>query len=332
MTSVESLPILKLGMAANPRTTPIFRGRVPVDGYRIEAEAVHGSELFYRQLKNEEFDVAEMSLSSLFIAIANGDDRFVGLPIFCMRRFFHTGILVRRDVGIAGPRDLVGKRVGVPEYQQTAMLWIRAILEHEFGVRPKDMTFWMERTPELSHGGLTGFVPPPGVVVNRIPARSSLGEMVAAGELDAALLYLNERNAVDRSRIDLSAHPQVRLLFRDPRAEGIRYFRKTGIFPINHGMVVRRKSLDADPQLARKVFAAFEAANAICEAERREHMAYHVETGLADTHNVEPRLVHHGISANRAVLEAALRHSHEQGLTPRLLRLEEVFAPELMAS
>lgn len=321
---------LTLGMAANPRTRPLMEGRIGIEGFDLACEAVHGSELFYRQLKNAEFDVAEMSLSSLLIITASGDSRFIGLPIFGTRRFFHTGILVRRDAGIETPADLRGKRVGVPEYQQTAMLWIRAVLQHEFGVEPKDMTFWMERTPDLSHGGLTGFTPPPGVVVNRIPADSSLGDMVASGALDAALLYLTDRNMVDRSRVDLDHHPEVRRLFPDPRAEGIRYFRKTGMYPINHGMVIKRATAERHPDLVMKVYDAFQRANDLCERERAEHMAYHVETGLVEPAVVATQIVRHGMVANRAVLEAATRYSHEQGLTPRRVALEEIFAPELM--
>src|SRR5260370_618456 len=96
------------------------------------------------------------------------------------------------------------------EYQQTAVLWTRGVLQHEFGVQPKDMEFWMERTPEKSHGGATGFKPPPGVVVHQVPADSSLGAMMLAGELDATVHYLPGRNLVDRSRADLAHHPDFK--------------------------------------------------------------------------------------------------------------------------
>ncbi len=321
---------LKIGMASNPRTQPIFQGLVERQGLELECEDIHGSELFYRQLKSAEFDVAEMSMSSFMIITSQGDTRFVGLPIFTMRKFFHTGILVRTDSGIELPEDLKGKRVGVPEYQQTAMLWIRGILQHEFGVAPPDMTFWMERTPNLSHGGLTGFAPPPGVTINQIPAESSLGEMVASGELDSALLYLSDRNLVDRSRVDLNNHPEVKPLFSDPRAEGIRYHEKTGILPINHCMVIRRELAGKNPGLAEHVYRLFVRANELCEAQRMEHMAYHVDTGLVAEDVLRTQIVKYGMVANRRVLETAANYSHEQGLTPRLIGVEELFAPELM--
>ena len=119
---------LSAGMAPNPRTWPLFDGRVKADGIDLIMSPVHASELFWRQLRFADFDLSDMSFSSLLIAIAHGDKRWVGLPIFTTRRLFHTGILVRRDAGIDTPADLKGKRVAVPEYQQTAALWTRGAL------------------------------------------------------------------------------------------------------------------------------------------------------------------------------------------------------------
>src|SRR5262252_7778559 len=126
-----NIPI-SIAMASNPRTWPIFDGKIKPDGITLIPSAVHPSELFWRQLRFADFDVSEMSFSSLLMARARGDERWVGLPIFTTRKFFHAEILVRRDSGIERPADLKGKRVGVPEYQQTAALWTRGVLEHEF--------------------------------------------------------------------------------------------------------------------------------------------------------------------------------------------------------
>ena len=123
--------------------------------------------------------------------------------MFTTREFFHLRILVRVASGIQAPADLKGKRVGVPEYQQTAAIWSRGVLQHEFGVHPREIEFFMERTPETSHGGATGFKPPEGVTVHQIPPTTNIGEMMVRGELDATLLYLTHANLVDRSRIDL---------------------------------------------------------------------------------------------------------------------------------
>ena len=161
--------------------------------------------------------------------------------------FYHTDILVRNDAKIDKPADLKGKRVGVPEYQQTAALWVRGVLENEFGVAPSDMEFWMERNPAKSHGGATGFKPPPGVTVNQIPEDKSIGSMMVSGELDAVMFYLVDPNLIDRSTVDLHNHPDIKPLFPDPLAEGVRYYKKTGIFPINHGMVIKREIAEQHP-------------------------------------------------------------------------------------
>ncbi len=320
-------------MAPNPRSNPVLDGRISPDAIDLIPSVVYPSELFWRQLRFADFDVSEMSFSSLMIAMAGGDERWVGLPIFTTRRFFHTRILVRRDSGIETAADLKGRRVGVPEYQQTAALWIRGALQHEFGVAPRDMEFWMERTPEHSHGGATGFKPPPGVTVNQIPADRNIGSMMLSGELEAAIHYYGSPNLVDRSTADLWNHPDIEPLFPDPVAEGARYYRKTGIYPINHGMVIRREIAEEHPWAVLNIMKAFEAANDLADAARMEQVDYHIKAGLVPADSSQAlatRLVHHGIKANRKVLETAAQYSFEQGLTPRLMKLEEVFAESTM--
>ncbi|MDH4189949.1 MAG: ABC transporter substrate-binding protein [Betaproteobacteria bacterium] len=324
---------LSIGIASNPRTWPIFDGRAKPDGIDLLPSRVHPSELFWRQLRFADFDVSEMSFSSLIMAKAKGDTRWTGLPVFTTRKLYHAGILVRRDAGIEKPEDLRGKRVGVPEYQQTAALWARGALQHEFGVHPRDMEFWMERMPTHSHRGALGFDAPPGVTIKQIPAQKSLGGMILAGELDAALHYIVDPNLVDRSTADLWNHPDVKPLFPDPVAEGIRYYRKTGILPINHGMVIRREIAEKHPWTVLNLLKAFENANDIANKERFEHASYHLATGLlapAAAVALRTPLVQHGIRANRMTLETAAQYSHEQGLTPRLIQLEEVFAASSM--
>jgi 4,5-dihydroxyphthalate decarboxylase len=221
----------------------------------------------------------------------------------------------------------------VPEYQQTAALWARGALQHEFGVAPKDMEFWMERPPSRSHGGATGFVPPPGVTVHRIPVEKNIGSMMISGELDAALHYLVDPNLIDRSTADLHHHPDIKALFADPIAEGIRYYRKTGLYPINHGMVIRRELYEKHPWAVLNILKSFKRANEIAENERMQHVEYHIETGLvpADARKaLAIPILSHGIAANRRVLETIAQYSFEQGLTPRLLRLEELFASSAM--
>lgn len=324
---------LSIGMPINPRTAPVHEGRVKPDGIDLIPTPIPTAELFWRQLHFGDFDVSEMSFSSLIIAMARGDDRWTGIPVFTTRRFFHTGLMVRRDSGIEKPEDLKGRRIGVPEYQQTAALWNRGVLQHEFGVAPSDMEFWMERSPELSHGGATGFEPPAGVTVNRIPPEKSLGTMMLSGELEAVMHYNLNPNLINRSTTDLANHPDIKTLFPDPVAEGVRYYRKTGIFPINHGMVIKREIAEKHPWAVLNIFKAFEAANAIVEAQRMEHVDYHLKAGLLPPEAADAlrtQVLHHGIAANRKTLETAAQYSHEQGLTPRLMTLDEVFAASTM--
>ncbi len=325
---------LSIGMADNPRTRAIFDGRVKPDGIELICTPIHASELFWRQLRFGDFDISEMSISSLMMAVANGDERWVGIPVFTTRRMFQVGTLVRKDRGIDKPADLKGKKLGVPEYQQTAALWTRGFLQHEYGVHPRDIEFWMERNPEHSQGGAVGFKPPRDVKLSYIPNTTNLGEMMVEGKLDGALRYLaGTNNLIDRSTLDLYHHPDFKTLFPDPHAEGVRYYNKTGIYPINHGMIIKREIAEKHPWTVLNIFKAFDAANELAEKERLEAVRYHLETGLlppeAATALATP-LIRHGIQANRKVLECAAQYSFEQGLTPRLMKLEELFAPSVM--
>ena len=324
---------LSLIMSANDRSRPVLDGSIRPDGIDLTCTTAHPSEIFWRQLHFQEFDVSEMSLSSLLMAVAHGNRDWVGLPIFTSRRFFHTGVWVRQASGIETPQDLKGKRVGVPEYQQTAALWSRGVLKHEFGVEPEDLEWWMERTEERSHGGATGFQPPPGIRFNRIPADQSIGSLLVEGKLDASLLYLSNNNLVDRSRVDLEGNPAFRLLFRDPVAEGQRYYTKTGIFPINHGMVVRRSVYEQHPWVALNLFNAFRQAKEKVAARMRELVSTHLELGLlgADARQalqVDP--YPYGVRSNQKVLDTVAQYSFEQGLTPRVMRMDEIFAPSTL--
>jgi len=326
---------LTLAITNNPRTRPIIDGRAKVDGIDFAKTVLPPAEIFWRQLSSAEFDVSEMSMSELMMIRSRGDDRFIGIPVFTTRRFYHTGILARKDAKIEGPDDLKGKRVGVPEYVQTSALWTRGVLENEFGITAKDMTFFMERLPTRSHGGAIGFKAPQGVTVNSIPPEKSIASMMMSGELDACMSYSGIPNAVDRSDVDLSARPDIKPLFKDSAAEAIRWYKKTGIFPINHGMAIKRAVFEREPWAVINILKAFTQANELAEAERREHVAYHLETGLVPASCREAlatRLITHGLKANRAVLETAARYSNQQGLTPRVMTLEELFASNALDS
>ena len=325
---------LSLGMANNPRTRAILEGKVKPDGIDFICTPVHASELFWRQLRFADFDVSEMSMSGHLMAVAAGDRTWVGLPIFTTRRMFQVGVLVRKDRNIDKPADLVGRKMGVPEYQQTAALWTRGYLQHEYGIFPRDMEFWMERNDDHSQGAAMGFKPPADVKLNFIPNDTNMGEMLLQGKLDGALRYLaGTDNLVDRSNVDLYRHPDFKTLFPDPHAEGVRFYQKTGIYPINHCMVIKREIAEKHPWTILNIFKAFQRANEIAEKQRMEAVGYHLETGLLppDARKaLATPLIRHGIAANRKVLETTAQYSHEQGLTPRLVGIDELFAPSVM--
>ncbi|HSV46631.1 MAG TPA: PhnD/SsuA/transferrin family substrate-binding protein [Ramlibacter sp.] len=325
---------LSIALTVNERTRPLLDGRIAAQGIALHATALDPSELFWRQLHYGDFDVSEMSLSSLLIAVSRGDLRWVALPVFTSRAMYHTRILVRRDSGIERPADLKGRRVAVPEYQQTAAVWTRGVLQHEFGVHARDMEWYMERGADRSHASATGGAPPPGVQLHTIAADSSISEQLANGGVDAALVTLPpHRNLVDRSRVDAASLPQVRRLFADPVAESRRYFGRTGIYPINHAVVVRRDLLERHPWIALNLYHAFLEAKRLLEQEAAAVLRAYVDTGLVPADTLEA-LAHdpkaYGTKAANATLQALVRYSREQGLIEREVSLDELFAPSTL--
>jgi 4,5-dihydroxyphthalate decarboxylase len=228
---------------------------------------------------------------------------------------------------------LRGKRVGVPEFQQTAAIWGRGVLQHEFGVKTPEITWFMERPADKSHGGATGTLVPSGVTIHQIPPSTNIGEMLVAGELDATLLYLTNPNLVDRSRLDLSKDARVRPMFPDREAEGRRYYAKTGLYPINHTVVVRRSLLEQHPWIALNLYSAFTAAKAEVARAGDLYLRNYFTTGLIGS-EVRQALatdpMAYGVRSARKVLETIAQYVHEQGLTERRVGLEEIFAPSTM--
>ena len=320
---------LSIALADSALTRPLIDGLVSPEGIELIPSVLHGSEIFWRQLRFGDFDVSEMSLSSLLIATARGDSRWAAIPVFTMRRFFHTGILVRSDAGIDSPADLAGRRVGVPEYQQTSAIWSRGILQDQFGVAPESIDWYMERGLDRSHGQATGFVPPPGVRLHQIAANSDIGQMLLEGGLDASLLYLNEKNLVDRSTVNVEQSGKVRRLFADPLAEGRRYHRATGLYPINHVLVVRRSLLEKHGWIALNLYSAFVAAKEAVRGAAESVIAACRETGqlsddCAGALKADP--MPYGLRPARQELETVARYVHQQGLTDRQVPLDEIFA------
>lgn len=324
---------LSLALTPNHFSRPLIDGSVAVQGVEFIPTTLNASELYWRQLRFGDFDVSEMSLSSLYIAHARGNRQWTALPVFNMRRFFHTLIMVRKAAGIRVPADLRGKRVGVPEYQQTSAVWSRGVLQHEFDVRPGEIEWFMERGADRSHGAATGFAPPPGVRVHQIAPESSIGEMLLGGSLDATLLYLRSDNLVDRSKADLGAQEAVSSLFADPLAEGCRYHARTGLYPINHTVVVRTSLLEQHPWLALNLYTGFVAAREAIHAIRRSALAPWIDTGSLGVDVVralQSDPAPYGLKYARRELATIARYLHEQGLTGGEVALDEVFAPSTL--
>ena len=323
---------LAIAMSDNPRTRPLIEGRVPVEGIRLVPTTCHPSEMFWRQLRYGDFDVSEMSLSTLTIATALGNRDWVGIPVYTMRKFFHTDTIVRREAGINTPADLKGKRVGVPEYQQTAAIWARGVLQHEFGVKPQDMKWFMERNDDKSHGHSTGFKAPEGVSITPIPPTTNIGEMLLKGELDACVHYIANANLVDRSRVDLSKEASIKPLF-DRAAEHKRYYDKTSIYPINHIVVMKRSLYERHPWVALNLFSAFNKAKDAVRDAAQPWLAVGAEVGALDKQvlqKINRDVMPYGLNVARPVLETVTQYVYEQGLCSRRVGLEEIFAPNTL--
>ena len=334
MSVVTAAPALSVGLTMNARTFPIIDGRVRPRTLALTVSGLPIGELFWRQLKFADFDVSEMSISSLAIATSRAPTAWVALPVFTMRSFFHTGILIRVDAGIASPADLRGKRVGVLEYQQTSVVWIRGWLEHEYGIRAQDVEWFMQRSPERSHGGSTGFRPPEGVRLSYVPPATTIGEMIVNGDLDVLPFYPQTgHDLIDRSSLDLAREARVRPLFPDAAAEARRYHAQTGIFPVNHCVVVRRALVERHPEIAGELLDCFIEANAVARQRCASLAAPADDVGLlsADTGaalGTDP--LAYGVKANRPTLDALLDYISEQGLSSRRVAIEELFAASIL--
>jgi 4,5-dihydroxyphthalate decarboxylase len=314
------------------RFDAMIDGRAKPQGASLRYSRVHPSELFWRQLTFQDFDVSEMSLSSLFIAHAHGVRDWVALPVFPRREFFHTWIMVRDGSDVHSPSDLRGKRVGVPEYQQTAAVWSRGTLSDEFGVTAADIDWYMEREPHLSHGGATAFAPPADVRLHYIPADDSMTKMVQRGELDAVLLFIAERTLADRSH-SAEATDLMHPLFADPIREMARYHQSTGVLPLNHCIVVRRSLVEMHPWLPLNLFHAFEASRRLAFAEASRYLRLAAQLGRAEvlTEDAEQDPFVYGLAANELAINTLIRYQREQGLLSADVDLSELFATSCLS-
>jgi 4,5-dihydroxyphthalate decarboxylase len=288
-------------------------------------------ETFFRMIRFREFDAAEMSLSSYVISLFSERPPFVAIPVFPSRSFRHSCIFVNRNSGIREPRDLIGKRVGMPEYQLTAPVWIRGILNDEYNVPVGDVTYFTGGQEEPGRIEKIQLSLPPQIRVKRIPSGKTLSKMLDAGEIDALFSPRIPSTLVQGSGA-------VRRLFEDHAQVEREYFQKTRIFPIMHTVVIRRDIYDKHPWVARSLYKAFvqsqrETYRELYEAAALKHMLPWLLHHVEETRSIMGEdFWPYGFERNVKTLETFLRYSYEQGLSRRLLEPHELFAPETLES
>ena len=301
-------------------------GRVQPEGIDLNVVALPVEETFYRQARYREFDLSEMSLSSYLLTLDEDEPPFAALPVFPSRMFRHQSIYVNADRGIREPADLVGKRVGVPEYQLTAVVWQRGILAEHHGVPVASVRYFTGGMEQAGRVEKLRLNLPPEISVTPIGPDQTLSELLAAGELDAVYSAGEPRG--------FGSLPQVRRLFPDFQAAEADYFRTTGIFPIMHVVAVKRALYEREPWIARSLAKAFGAALDIAYADLAQRNALKVmlpwlAKHLDDTVSVlGQRYWDYGLDANRHVLETFSRYSHEQGLAARPRLAQEIVLPQ----
>jgi 4,5-dihydroxyphthalate decarboxylase len=311
------------------RTRALADGSVQPEGIELVYLNQHVEETFFRMLRHREFDVAEMSLSSYAMSIARGDSAFVAIPVFPSRFFRHSCIFVSTRSGIREPRQLAARRVATPEYQMTAPVWIRGILQDEYGVDPAGVEYFVGGEEEPGREEKLKLDLPPQFKVTRIGPIQTLARMIADGEVDA--MYTARIPSTFRSRPDA-----VKRLFEDYVAVERAYYRKTRIFPIMHTVAIRRDVYDANPWVARSLFKAFVRAQRIVYQNlyTTSALTTMLPWQIAQVEELREAMGEdwwpYGFAPNRHVLDTFLRYHHEQGLSRRRLQPEKLFAPETL--
>jgi len=298
----------------------------------IELTYVHVGvrELFRRQAQFAEFETSEMSVSTMAMMVSRGIDTFVGVPVFPSRHFRHRQVYVNAAAGIDRPEDLAGKRVGIPEYQMTAALWIRAFLQHDYGVTPDQIHWFYGGLNTADYAERLRHDVPDGVRLEPIPSDRTLNELLEAGELDAITASQPPRGFREGS-------PNIRRLFPDYRAVEREYYERTGFYPIMHMVAVRRDVYEANRWVPVSLLQGMAASRKLAYEQMHDpdtppvgHPWWHAELEELDRlFGGDP--YPYGFARNRAILEAMTRYSFEQGLSARKVDPQELFAPETLA-
>jgi 4,5-dihydroxyphthalate decarboxylase len=318
---------LKLSLAIGnyDRMRPLFDGSVQIDGVDPVFMMLPPEEIFFRAFRTEDFDICELSMSSFTVKTAQGNCPYVGVPAFVSRAFRHNSIYVRTD-RIKKPSDLKGKRIGLPEYQLTACVWARMILEDDYGIKPSDVTWVRGGIDDPSRPEKISIRLPAGVRMEDAPEGKTISQLLESGDIDG---FIAPRVPTLAGR----SNPNIGWLFPDPVSAGKDYYQRTGIFPIMHVTGVRRSLVEQHPWLPAAVLKAFEQSKAKCLAELTD-----TATSKCTLPFVEEQLRaardlmgfdfwSYGLAPNRKVLEAFLRRHHSEGLSSRLVAAEEMFHP-----
>jgi 4,5-dihydroxyphthalate decarboxylase len=313
---------LRLTLACGPydRTQALRDGTITPEGIELTYLTLQPAEIFWRMLQYQEFDVSEMSLSNYTTLISSGKSPYIAIPVFPSRVFRHSYFFINPAKGITKPADLKGKRGGVPEYSMTAAVYMRGLLQHEYGVKPSDVEWVQGRADRL------GRKLPPDIRLTQAPAGSELGDLLEKGEIDF-MMTANNPLAFRRGS------PNVRRLFPNYAEIEKDYYRRTKIYPIMHTVVIKREIYDRDPWVALSLYKAF------CRAKEYSYRLL-LETGspkasfawLQPMIEEEQEIIGkdwypYGIEANRPTIEALLQYTQEHGLTDRRPKVEELFAP-----
>jgi 4,5-dihydroxyphthalate decarboxylase len=296
---------------------PLIEGKVAVDGVDLTMLTdMDSATRHWRFLRNREFDVAELSSSS-YLAARDNDWPVRAIPVFLHRRFRHGFMFVNTQKGIAKPADLRGKTIGVKTLLTSAVLWMRGILQHEYGV-PLNTIEWVS---ELDND--VDVTLPPDIRVRKVADGQSIETMLAEGELDAVF-------HADIIKPFLAGDPRVGRLFPDPKTEELAYFNRTGIFPIMHVTALRKDLTDAHPWLAVNLFRAFNQSKALAMKKmmnpRIVPLAWYQAAWEEQQRVLGPDPWEYGLSdKNRNVLDTLIGYSHEQGLIRRRFTPDELF-------
>ncbi len=316
---------LSVAVGDYDRTRPLVDGSVAIDGVNPIFMTLGPEEIFFRAFRGTEFDVCELSLSSYTLKTAQGNSPYVAVPAFVSRAFRHTAIYVRTD-RVKKPADLKGRKVGVPEYQLTANVWARALLDDDFGVKPADIHWIRGGIEEAGRPEKLTINLPPGVRLDNAPEGATISALLESGDIDGFI-------APRPPALVEKGHPNIGWLFPDPVAVATDYFKRTGFFPIMHVIGIRRTLAERHPWLPGAVFKAFEQAKAIGLAKLSDTSATKVTLPFVEEALKNARTLmgedywSYGVERNRKVLDYFLGQHHAQWLSSRRVSVDELFHP-----